>query len=107
MIKEAYAAIDLSKKYGYGNITSLTDYLSSNFMTPLLTIAGTGVGLYFLWGCYKFIFSHGDKAAVEEARQLITHSLIGLALLVAVFVVLRYVPEFLSANLGINLRIFN
>lgn len=70
---------------GYAN--SIIQLLFSIFMF-------VGV-IYFAWhfvfAAYHFISSQGDSKKVEEVKNEITYSVIGLAVVFAVFAVLRVV----------------
>lgn len=91
MPKPALAAVPLSTVYAFGSIKSMGDLVS--YIVPIaLTIAGIMVSFYFLTACFNYINSHGDKNAVSAARQQIEHSIIGLIILLASFIVVRYMP---------------
>jgi hypothetical protein len=49
---------------------------------------------YFIWGAIQYITAEGDKSRVEEARQKMTHALIGLALLVSVWALWQLAIKF-------------
>ena len=93
-------AADLGEEYSFGHIKSLAEGIGY-LITPALSIAGLAVLLYFIFGAFKLVFSAGDKTAVAEARGMIVHAIIGLILLLLMFVIFQFIPEFL----GINFRI--
>jgi Na+/melibiose symporter-like transporter len=55
--------------------------------------------VYLLWGGIDWVVSGGDKGNVENAKNKITHAIIGLAAVV----LLVAVVNFLGGILGINL----
>lgn len=87
--------IDLSKQYAFGNITSLGQGLGF-LVGPAFMIAGVAVVIYFIIGAVRFIFSAGDKGAVQGARDMITHAIIGFILLMLMFLLFQFIPEFLG-----------
>lgn len=75
----------------------------SGLILPAFSIAAIMVVFYFLIGAFELITSQGDKAHIVSARSKIYHSIIGFVLLIALFVIMQYVPQ----ALGINFRIFS
>lgn len=65
----------------------------------LIIVGGLAFILYFLWGALQWIMAGGDKGKIEEARGKITQGLIGLALLAASFVIIK----FLQSAIGLDL----
>lgn len=61
-----------------------------------ITLAGVGALVYLLWGGVDWIVSGGDKTAVENARNKITHAIIGLAIVVAIWAMFGLVQTFLG-----------
>lgn len=98
LIPTAYA-LDLSNEYGFGNVTTVGDAFS-RLVGPGFVIAGTALVIYFLIAAFRYIVSGGEKEAVAGARAMITHSIIGFILLILLFIILKYIPEFF--NLGIK-----
>lgn len=85
--------IDLSKEFGFGNINSLAEGIN-RLTAPAFSIAAIAVVFYFIIGAFKFLTSGGDKGAVESARNMITHAIIGFLLLMAMFLILKFIPEY-------------
>lgn len=94
-------AYNLGQDYGFGNIQSVPD-LVGKLMGPAFAIAAVIVIFYFLFGAFKFLTSGGDKNVVAEGRSMITHAIIGLVMLLMMWLVLRFIPEFL----GLQIKIF-
>ena len=65
----------------------------------LIVLGGLAFILYFLWGGFQWITAGGEKSKIEEARGKITQGLIGLAILAASFVIIK----FLETALGLDL----
>lgn len=65
----------------------------------LIIVGGLAFILYFLWGGLQWITAGGEKSKIEEARGKITQGLVGLALLAASFVIVK----FLQTAVGLDL----
>lgn len=65
----------------------------------IIIVGGLAFLLYFLWGGLNWIMAGGDKGKLEESKGKITQGLIGLALLAASYVIVK----FLESALGLDL----
>ena len=65
----------------------------------LIIVGGLAFLLYFLWGGLQWILAGGDKGNIEEARGKITQGLIGLTVLAASYVIIK----FLQSAIGLDL----
>ena len=83
------AQVDIGTKFGFGGITSFGQ-ITSDLVTPMFSIAAALVIIYFLWGAFKFLISGANKEEVTEARQMITHAIIGFIILIFAFFVLQF-----------------
>lgn len=93
LIKPAFAqGVDLGKEFGFGNINTLGEGFD-RLVLPGFGIAALAVVFYFLFGAFKLLTSGGDKNAVEGAKNMITHALIGFVLLMMMFLILQYLPQ--------------
>lgn len=101
LIKPVLAA-DLGQNYAFGPIKSLGEGLSY-LVQPAFAIAAVGVVLYLVIGAVRMILSGGDKNAVAAARSSIIHAIIGFMLLILMFLILQFVPEFLG--IGTEFRV--
>lgn len=90
-------SVDLAREYPFGNVSTLSDAIG-RLIGPAFSIAGTAVVIYFIWGSAKIVFSQGDKNEVAAARQMITHAIIGFVLLIVMFIIFQYLPQFLGFN---------
>jgi len=65
----------------------------------IIIVGGLAFILYFLWGGLQWIMAGGDKSKIEEARGKLTQGLIGLAILAASYVIIK----FLETAIGMDL----
>lgn len=75
------------------NETSVPGVLGAT-ITFIFVIAVIIALFYLLWGAVKWIFSGGDKAAVEAARGTITAAIVGLVIVFLVFLVFTILLRF-------------
>jgi len=69
-------------------------------ITFIFVIAVIIALFYLLLGAVKWIFSGGDKAAVEAARGTITAAIVGLVIVFLVFLVFTILLRFFGLGLG-------
>lgn len=84
-----HAAVDISKDFGFGNITTLGQG-TSQIITPLFSVAAALVVIYFLLGTFKYLKAGASKEDIEGARQMIQHAIVGFMLLMFSFLVLQF-----------------
>lgn len=89
IISTAQASVDISKEYGFGDLTSLGQGVD-RLVYPAFSLALLTVTIYFVYAAFKYTISGGDKEAVGEARKMITHSIIGFILLMFLFIILNF-----------------
>ena len=65
----------------------------------IILVGGLAFLLYFLLGGLNWITAGGDKGKIEEARGKITQGLIGLALLAASYVIIKFIETAIGMNL--------
>lgn len=65
----------------------------------IIIVGGLAFILYFLWGALQWIMAGGEKSKIEEARSKITQGLIGLALLAASFVIVKFIETAIGLDL--------
>ena len=101
------ASLDLSKEYGFGRLPNGEEATVggaiNNLVQPAFTIAGVAVVFYLIIGAVKFITAAGEKEAVQGARNMIVHAIIGIVLLLFMFLFLRWFPDALGLK---NFRFF-
>jgi len=76
-------------------ITKLGPFLKGLLGAGLLLGSVVALG-FMIWGAVDWIISEGDKQKYEEARNKITHAVIGLAVLALVWLIWRLVLLFLG-----------
>lgn len=70
-------------------------------LISLIFIVAVVIALfYLLWGALRWIFSGGDKAAVDNARQTIVAAVIGLIILFLTFLLINVLLAFFNVNIG-------
>lgn len=82
----------------------ISSFLSAAIVL-IYTIAAVVFVFMLLWGALQWIFSGGDKGAVEGARNRILHALIGLAVLAVAFALVTVAGQFVGINILGNLPI--
>jgi hypothetical protein len=65
----------------------------------IIIVGGLAFIMYFLWGGIQWITAGGDKSKIEEARGKITQGLVGLGLLAASFVIVKFVEMAIGLDL--------
>lgn len=79
----------------------ITDFgqLISAVVGTLLIVAALLAFLYLILGGIKWITSGGDKAGMEEARNKITHAIVGLIIVGAAWAIMTLVQNFLGVTI--------
>lgn len=65
----------------------------------IILVGGLAFLLYFLQGGLAWITAGGDKGKIDEARNKITQGLIGLAILAASYVIIKFIESAIGLNL--------
>ncbi len=76
---------DKTPEVGFGNFIS-------GLLTGVFALAALLVFMYLIWGAISWITAGGDKGKVEQARNRMTQSIVGMIVLasaVALFIVLQ------------------
>lgn len=73
--------------------------LISALVGTILIIAALLAFLYLILGGVKWITSGGDKAGMEEARNKITHAIVGLIVVGAAWAIMTLVQNFLGVQI--------
>jgi len=109
MLKEllsAYAQIDLNPTGdNFGALANLTiGGVISGLVRLILVIVVLVFFVILVLGGIRWITSRGDKAEVENARNQITHALIGLAIIFVAWAILKLIETMFGINI-LNLQI--
>lgn len=65
----------------------------------IIIVGGLAFLLYFLWGGINWIMAGGDKGKLEESKSKITQGLIGLAILAASYVIVKFIESAIGLDL--------
>jgi hypothetical protein len=65
----------------------------------IIVVGGLAFLLFFLWGGINWILAGGDKGKIEESRAKITQGLVGLAVLAASYVVVKFIETAIGLDL--------
>lgn len=91
IINPAHAATDIASNYAFGSVGTFGSLI--NYLIPVaFSMAAILVSFYIIVAAFDMIMSQGDKNATAAARDKIVHAIIGLMLLIAAFLVVRYLP---------------
>lgn len=88
----AQGKVNLKDEFAFGTIDSLGQFFTL-LAGPAFAIAGLAVSFYFLIGALRYLSSGGDKNAIEGARNMITHAIIGFIMLIMAFLLLQFLPQ--------------
>lgn len=75
-----------------------------NFILSIINIvvslgAVTSVG-FFVWGGFGYITSSGNPEALDRAKNTLKYSAIGLAIVLAAFVIIRIIVQLATGAFG-------
>lgn len=73
--------------------------LVSSLVGVLLIVSALLAFFYLIMGGISWITSGGDKAAMESARNKITHAIVGLIIVGAAWAVMILVQQFLGVQI--------
>jgi len=65
----------------------------------IILVGGLAFLLYFLLGGVTWITAGGDKGKIEEAKGKITQGLVGLAVLAASYVIIKFIETAIGMNI--------
>ncbi|MFH0749887.1 MAG: hypothetical protein V1917_03160 [Candidatus Gottesmanbacteria bacterium] len=106
MLEKLFAA-DITVPQPAGVRITDIGQLVSAVVGTLLILAALMAFLFLILGGLQWITSGGDKAAMETARNKITHAIVGLIIVGAAWAIMMLVQSFLGVNIigsqGINL----
>ena len=77
---------------GEQSATGLVKFIQSALNTAVGLLIAAAV-VWFLWGVFKFIMSAGDSKARDEGRSAMIYGIIGLAVMVSVWGLVRWVTN--------------
>lgn len=68
----------------------------------IVVVGAIAVLVFFLWGAIEWITSAGDKGKLENARNRITQSMLGLIILVGSYTIISFVSQLFFGD-GFNI----
>lgn len=102
LVPKAFAAITNTAVPGGSSPSDSPKQFAITLATlwqTIIIIGGLAFLLYFLRGGLQWITAGGDKGKIEEARGKITQGLVGLAILAASYVIIKFIETALGMNL--------
>lgn len=102
LVPRAFAAITNTAVPGGSSPTDSPKQFAITLATlwqTIILVGGLAFLLYFLQGGLAWITAGGDKGKIEEARHKITQGLVGLAVLAASYVIIKFIETALGMNL--------
>ena len=113
LAKEPLGTIGGTQEQGFGPWANITENINgpSTILAKVISMALGAMtifaGIWFLFQAiiagYNFMSAGGDKTRIENARQKLTNSLIGIAIVVAAYGLLALIGSFMGIeflNLG-------
>ena len=101
MISLFQVTIDIAGNVGRGPAPLQTDLgkIISSFIGAGILIGALLAMMYMVWGGVQWVSSGGDKGKIDKAREKITQSVVGLAILTALFAFFQVVEYFFGFNI--------
>lgn len=75
--------------------------LFSNIVQMSVYLVGLTAFVAFLVGSFKYMTSGGDPKATQQAQQTITMAIAGIVLLIAAWLILKFVKEFTGVDVTV------
>ena len=94
IINKAIPYQELQQKSDYG-----LGYYLSNLWQAIAILGGLALLLYLVWGAIDWLMSEGDQQKLTNAKNKITHALIGMAILAASFAIMLFLNSVFEMNL--------
>lgn len=102
LIPQAYAAITNPAVPGGDSPADSPSQFAATVATlwqTIIIVGGLAFILYFLWGGLEWIMAGGEKSKLESAKGKITQGLVGLAILAASFVIIKFIEMAIGIDL--------
>ncbi len=77
---------------GAQNLTGVVGFLTSVMGTAVVLITAAAV-VFFMWGVFIFIQANGDEEGRSEGRQKMISGIIGIAVIVSVWGLVRWITS--------------
>jgi len=75
-------------------------YYFANLWKTIVILGGLALLMYLIWGAIDWLMSQGDKQKLENAKNKITHAILGLAILACVWTIWALAQYFLGLRAG-------
>jgi hypothetical protein len=79
-----------------GDLNASFGLFLSSVLRAIMVIAALSVLIFLIWGGMDWIFSGGEKAKIESARNKITGAVIGIVVLASSLAIFALVTSFLN-----------
>ena len=101
LVSKIFAEESTSLVVNPGPNFKITDIamLVSSVANILLIIAAIAAFLFLILGGLQWITSGGDKSGMEQARNKITHAIVGLIIVAAAYAIMLLVSNFLGLSI--------
>jgi len=99
-IKEVFPPAGIYGQQG-GEVTGVAK-LASDIILILTGVAGIVAFIFIIIGGFKFLTSSGDEKKLASATSTLTYAIIGLAVVILAFVIIKVVQYFLRSEIPIT-----
>ena len=95
----AFAQLNIPSSGGTGlpNDSSATSFIFK-IINIALAVAGLIAVLFLIIGGFRYITSAGNEETAEQAKKIITNSIIGIVVIILSFVIVRVIANALANN---------
>ena len=97
-IKEVFPPAQIT---GYGEASGV-GVLASDIILILTGVAGIVAIIFIIIGGFKFLTSSGDEKKLASATGTLNYAIIGLAVVILAFVIIKVVQYFLKSEIPIT-----
>ena len=84
---------------------ALAAYIQS-FWEAAFILSGLAFTAYLLLGGFRYLTAGGDQKMTTEAKNIITHAIIGLAIIAGSYIIVRIVESIFGINIISNTILF-
>ncbi len=74
--------------------------LFSRLLETAFYVAGFLAFFWMVWGAFQYIMASGKKEELQKARSRITYAIIGIAVVILAYFIMKYVSEILPTQTG-------
>ena len=72
--------------------------LFRNIVVSLVQLSGVALFLMFIVGGFQFLTSGGNPKQLEQAKNTLTHAIIGVVVIVSSYLILKLVQQFTGVD---------